>query len=148
MSRFASLFGLGLALGLAAGTATAAEVRGRVTEADPEKQTFTIRTSDGGMRSFRVDGSTVTRKDAQVHSFGDIAEGDQVIVVTETEALANEKPVATRVDVLEGSASTDPGPEGANVGGVGSGTVQGEHTGAPNEGADPARTGKPDPHSD
>lgn len=128
----------------AAGVATAGEVRGRVTDTDPSKQTFEIRTDAGEMRKFRVDDRTVTRKDAQTHSFGDIHEGDVVTVVTETEALADESPRASRVDVLEGSASTDPGPEGGGIGGVGSGTSSGDHTGAPHEKESPARTDKPD----
>jgi hypothetical protein len=142
--RFARSLAIAVGLACVAGSATAGEVRGRVTKADTDAQTFTIRTDGGEMRSFRVDDETVTRKDAQVHSFGDIHAGDVVTVVTEQEALANETPRASRVDVLEGSASTDPGPEGAGDGGVGSGTTSGDHTAAPHEKTSPARTDTPD----
>jgi hypothetical protein len=105
--------------------------KGRITDTDREDSSFTVQTDDGGQREFRVGESTIVRKDGQTREYGDIATGDRVQVTAESGAGA--MPVASRVDVLEGSASADPGVTGSGSGGVEDSTTEGDTTTRPDE---------------
>jgi hypothetical protein len=113
---FAIVLGCGLAL--AALPARADEFRGRIVSVDPAAAVFVVK-NDDATRHFRVAKDTVTRKDGQNREFGDVSPGDLVRVESDGSAGRDEIATAEIVDVLEGSASTDPGPEGVGTGGLG-----------------------------